>query len=131
MAGMARPIRRLGTTRWVRQKDRDGGRWGAGKRALDICALQSGLNGEEVKPGGRKESPWGVLRWAAEDFIEVTSGHHIPPSGNSQFPGLGGEAAQTKSGRGRDGRGWTLSPPQSLCFPQGAEAEGQDQPGPS
>ena len=84
MAGMARPIR-LGTTRWVRQKDGDGGRWGAGKRALDICALQSGLNGEEVKPGGRKESPWGVLRWAAEDFIEVTSGHHIPPSRNSRF----------------------------------------------
>lgn len=45
MVGMARLIQHWGTTRWMWQKDRERGLRGAGKRVVDICVLQSGLNG--------------------------------------------------------------------------------------
>lgn len=45
MVGMARLIQRRGTTRWMRQKDREQRLWSAGKRVVDICAPESELNG--------------------------------------------------------------------------------------
>lgn len=60
MVGMARLIQHWGTTRWMWQKDRDGGLQGAGKRVADICARQSGLSWGGSKAKKEKGESWGL-----------------------------------------------------------------------